>query len=382
MKQIDVFYHGEKIGTLRETEDKRVAFQYTDQWIKNGFSISPFSLPLQPTIFVPETRIFNGLHGVFADSLPDAWGHLLLDRYLMSIEVDPTTINIIDRLAYVGTSGMGALEYIPANDADYQVNGYDYDKIALACKKLLESKTSDQLDVLYKLGGTSGGTRPKILITEGQKDWIIKFPATNDSKISGKREYDYSLCAKQCGIHMTQTELIPSKICDGYFKTERFDRTRDEAGQVTKHLSVTIAGLLEADFRSPACDYNALMKCVKVLSRDNADQIEQMYRVMCYNVYGHNLDDHAKNFSFLCDENGWRLAPAYDLTYSTTYYGEHTTSINGKGKNITQEDMLNVGIKAGMKKNKCAEITQHIECKTQEMIGKYLTGRKLLTTKK
>ena len=91
--------------------------------------------------------------------------------------------------------------------------------IAKECENILSSKESNQLDILFKMGGSSGGTRPKILISENNRDWIIKFPSKSDPEISGKREFDYSLCAKGCGISMTETELIPSTVCEGYFKT-------------------------------------------------------------------------------------------------------------------------------------------------------------------
>ena len=368
-KMLDVYYHDMLIGTLAEASDKRIAFQYSDSWIKNGFTISPFSLPLADTVYLPQIQnrdIFHGLFGVFADSLPDSWGEVLLDRYLRTKGVDPGSITVIDRLSFVGNSGMGALEYRPSRAADYSVNGIDYDELAGDCEKILSSQESGKLDVLYRLGGSSGGTRPKVLITEGGKDWIVKFPAKKDPSISGKREYDYSVCAKNCGILMTETELIPSKLGEGYFKTERFDRIGKE-----KVFSVTAAGLLEADFRAPSCDYSTFFKLIKILTRDNEKDKKQMYRMMCFNVLNHNRDDHTKNFSFLyTEEQGWRLSPAYDITYSDTYYGEQTTSVNGKGKDISDEDLISVGVAAKLKKKFCRETLDMIR-EESAVLSKY-----------
>ena len=358
-KTLDVYYKGHLVGTMEETHDQLIAFQYSDDWIKNGFAISPFSLPLESRVFLPEPesrKNFNGLFGVFADSLPDSWGELLLDKYLQSIDISRDSISTLDRLAYVGNSGMGALEYYPSKTKDYSFDGLDYDSIAKECQIILSSKTPDQLNLLYKLGGSSGGSRPKILLKENEEEWIIKFPMREDDKNSGKKEYDYSLCAKKCGIKMTDTQLIPSKLCEGYFKTKRFDREKGE-----KILSITFAGLLEVDFRAPSCDYDHFMKLVNVLTYEDKQQIEQMFRIMCFNVFSHNLDDHTKNFSFLRKNNRWQLAPAYDLTYSNTYYGEHTTSVNGKGKGIQENDLLCVGIKAGLKMNQCKDIIKEIK---------------------
>ena len=301
-KKLEVCCYGELVGYLAETPDHVIAFQYADAWIRNGFSISPLSLPLGNGVFVPPEKCrdrFSGLFGVFADSLPDSWGQLLLDRRLSSMGIDRGDISTLDRLAFVGRSGMGALEYHPTREADFRIEtaGLDYDRIAKECDKILSSKTSDQLDVLYHLGGSSGGTRPKILLTENGRDWIIKFPASKDPAISGKREYDYSLCAKDCGISMTETDLIKSSVCEGYFKTERFDR---KAGE--KVFSITFSGLLEADFRAPSCDYETYQKLVRMLTKDNASDKEQMYRVMCFNCLTHNRDDHTKNFCENCLE--------------------------------------------------------------------------------
>ena len=361
-RKLDVTYKDRLVGSLAEMADRRIAFQYSSEWLRDGFTISPLSLPLKDGVFVPQERSrerFSGLFGVFADSLPDSWGEMLLDRYLEMLGISRGDITTLDRLAYVGRSGMGALEYIPSKEADFSIDvaGLNYDRVAVECEKLLSSKESDQLDILFKLGGSSGGTRPKILLTENGRDWIVKFPAKKDPAISGKREYDYSLCAKKCGIIMPETELIASSVCEGYFKTERFDRKDGK-----KIFSATFAGLLEADFRAPACDYSTYQKLIGMFTRGNRTDSEQMYRIMCFNVLTHNRDDHTKNFSFIYTEDrGWRLAPAYDLTYSDTYWGEHTTSVNGKGKDITWEDMIKVGTEAGLSKKYCKESLTEIQ---------------------
>ena len=381
-KKIEVYYHGDIVGYLAETPNYLIAFQYADNWLRNGFSISPLSLPLNNSVFIPPEKCrdrFGGMFGVFADSLPDSWGQLLLDRYLSSLGIDKGDVGTLDKLAYIGKSGMGALEYHPAKEIDFHIDaaGLNYDRIAEECENILSSKTSDQLDLLYHMGGSSGGTRPKILLSEGDKDWIIKFPASKDPAISGKREYDYSLCAKDCGIIMTETDLVPSSICEGYFKTERFDRKGEN-----KIFCVTFAGLLEADFRAPSCDYSTFMKLIRMLTRDNNEDKEQLYRIMCFNVLTHNRDDHTKNFSFLyTEENGWRFAPAYDLTYSDTYWGEQTTSVNGKGKGISDKDLVKVGTDAGLKRSFCVDCLEEIRDKSG-VLGQYVGGQKYHRTAK
>ena len=376
-RKLEVYYHDCLVGYLAETRDRMIAFQYSEEWLGNGFSISPLSLPLNNNVFVPPEKCrerFSGLFGVFADSLPDSWGELLLDRHLGALGISRGDITTLDRLAYIGRSGMGALEYYPAKETDFSMDtvGLNYDQISEECAKVLTSKESDQLDVLYCLGGSSGGTRPKILLAEDGKDWIVKFPASKDPAISGKREYDYSLCAKNCGIIMTETELVTSSVCDGYFKTERFDRKDGK-----KIFSVTFSGLLEADFRAPSCDYTTYLKLIRMLTKDNTVDKEQMYRVMCFNILTHNRDDHTKNFSFLyTEDDGWRLAPAYDLTYSDTYWGEQTTSVCGKGTDISEKELIKAGTEAGLSKSFCIEALGDIRERT-EMLDPYLGDRKL-----
>ncbi len=376
MKQgnaLQVLYDGKLVGTLAMTADHKAAFQYSEEWIENGFPISPFSLPLKEQVFVPTKDYFNGLFGVFADSLPDNWGRLLLNRLLRAHKQNPDKLTVLDRLAIVGKSGMGALTYYPEREINEKYGDVDLDELAEQCQKILNTEYSDKLDELYRLGGTSGGARPKIMTTIDGEEWIIKFPAHVDGKNAGKMEYDYSCCAKECGITMSETRLFTSEKCEGYFGIKRFDRISDKNGQKRIHM-LTAAALLELDFEQPSLDYHSLMKLTKILTRDAEKDIEEMFCRMCFNVFAHNRDDHLKNFTYLYDEENdrWSLSPAYDLTYSNTYYGEHTTTVDGNGRNPGRKELLAVGIAAGMKKETCVESMNMIEKCVKNMLGKYL----------
>ena len=137
---------------------------------------------------------------------------------------------------------------------------------------------------------------------------------------------------------------------------------------------LTAAALLEIDYEQPNLDYHQLMKLTKIITRENLYDIENMYRQMCFNVYAHNRDDHSKNFTYVYneDKDGWRLSPAYDLTYSSTYYGEHTTTVDGNGRNPDIKELVAVGTVAGMSKDKCVVIAQDIEKCVKDMLGKYI----------
>lgn len=370
---LNVFYDNRHVGTLALTSSHKVAFQYSEEWLRNGFSISPFSLPLEKKVFVPSESCFDGLFGVFADSLPDNWGRLLLSRLLKKRNISMDSISVLDRLAIVGSSGMGALEYRPEMSIAPKTDEDDLDELAEQCRRILNTEYSDKLDELFYLGGSSGGARPKVLTEIDGTDWIIKFPAHVDSKDAGKMEYDYSVCAKACGILMPETKLFLSKNCKGYFGVTRFDRT-DEDGKKKKRQMLTAAALLELDYTQPSLDYNSLMKLTKILTGNNTSDMEGMFRIMCFNVFAHNRDDHSKNFSFLYDEdeNQWHLSPAYDLTYSSTYYGEHTTTVDGNGKDPGEKELLSVGRKAGMKESDCMKIIHRIRDCVNEMLEEYI----------
>lgn len=363
IKSLQVFFNEKKVGTLALMKNNIVAFEYDNEWLNNGFSISPFSLPLKKQVFIPRIDPFDGLYGVFSDSLPDGWGRLLVDRMLNSQNINPRQISQIDRLAIVGETGMGALSYKPEyNLLEEKDCQEDYDSLALSCKKILNTEYSADLDNLFRLGGSSGGARPKILTKIDNEDWIIKFPSSLDDNNIGELEYLYSVCAKKCKIDMPETKLFPSKISSGYFGIKRFDRKKLLTGAIRKLHMISVSGLLETSHRIPNLDYNDLMQLTLNLTK-SFEEVEKLFRLMCFNVFSHNRDDHSKNFSFIYNEdlNKWELSPAYDLTYSYSINGEHATTINGNGANPGLNDILNVAEKIGLDKKKAKKIAIEIE---------------------
>lgn len=367
--RIDVYMNGCHVGTMAETKH-RAAFQYSDEWIETGYSISPFSLPLDKRLFIPEYSPFEGVWGVFADTLPDGWGRLVVDRYIRrKFNLNADEIDGFQRLTLVSDSGMGALNYRPAVDILDDEYAGNFDELALECKKLLEEDFVENLDELFQFGGSSGGARPKIHTRINGEDWIIKFPSSHDGKTIGLQEYEYSLCAKKCGLEMSETRLFDSEICAGYFGTKRFDRKPDGR----KVHMVSVSGLLETSHRYPNLDYTQLMKLTRMMTQD-MQEIKKMYDMMCFNVFAHNRDDHSKNFSFLYleDEGRWTVSPAYDLTYSSSQGGEHATTVDGEGRNPGMDDILRVAKKAGIDARYAKARAKEIEEITREMLNGYL----------
>lgn len=358
-----------RVGTLAAVPDHRVAFEYDPQWLQDGFSISPLSLPLQRGVFVPKGYDpFEGLFGVFSDSLPDGWGRLLVDRLLKKKGIDPAGVDSLTRLAIVGSSGMGALQYYPEREWKERQEGLSLDELAAGCASFLETDESENLDELFRLGGSSGGARPKVNYQIDGEEWIVKFASAHDRRDIGQQEYEYSLCARACGIQMPETRLMPSVFCSGYFATKRFDRARKRR----IHM-ISVAGLLETSHRIPNLDYHILMKLTLRLTNDYS-QLEELYRRMCFNVFSHNRDDHSKNFSYLYDaEQGrWILSPAYDLTYSSSIGGEHATTVDGNGSNPGKKELLAVANAMKLDLNWCERTADVIEEKVETHLKKWL----------
>ncbi|MBP3895840.1 MAG: type II toxin-antitoxin system HipA family toxin [Mogibacterium sp.] len=374
---LKVYYNDLTVGSLAETADGRVAFEYDELWVSEGFPISPFSLPLRKEVFVPGRDCPDGMFGVFRDSLPDAWGRLLVDRVLRKSGVNPSDISMLDRLAIVGHSGMGALIYVPEWNiaSEYEIGTLD--EVAAACRSIFLNEETDYIDALYSMGGSSGGARPKILVSDHDGDWIIKFPSSYDSGEIGEQEYEYSVAARKCGITMPETRLFESEKCSGYFGIKRFDRELWADGSVKRKHMITAEGLLETDHRLPNLDYADLMKLCKILTFSDKEELLQMYRRMCFNVFAHNRDDHSKNFSYVYndDREKYEMSPAYDLTYSTTYYGEHTTTVAGEGANPGMDELIKVGTEAGLGKSLCTETAKEIRSIAEPLAAKW-SGRR------
>lgn len=337
-------------------KNREIFFEYDAAFIPLGLSLSPFKLPLNSGVFTADDRTFEGLFGVFNDSLPDGWGKLLLDRKLMSVGINPKTLSPLDRLCFVGAHGMGALSYEPENPVNHHSLLQDLDAIDDEIQNYQTQEDDRYLDDLIALGDSAIGARPKILLRVNNQDWLIKFRASMDPKDSGAIEYAYHLMAIEAGLHVPVAKLFPSKKGSGFFGVKRFDRVKNE--RIHMH---TISGLLHADHREPSLDYETIMKATLHLTRD-IKQCEIQFRHAVFNVLSHNRDDHSKNFSFLMDAQGtWRVSPAYDLIFSSGPSGEHSTMLMGEGKNPKLVHLLKLSKIANIEHNKALAIIEQVQ---------------------
>lgn len=331
------------VGRLAIHENT-IYFEYLSSFLQNGFDLSPLRLPRQSGVFAFSPTIFEGLAGVFNDSLPDGWGRLLIDRYLRSQSFLPEALTPLDRLTFVGSGGMGALVYEPDQGTDESPSSIHLDALAEQTREVLNGRADAVLQELIDLNGSSAGARPKAMIgldadrkkvihgvhelPAGFQHWLVKFANIQDGEDAGAVEFAYSAMAKSAGIDVPDIHLFASAREAGHFSIRRFDRD----GRRRFHVH-TASGLLHSDFRFPALDYEDLAALTGKLTRD-IRETEKMYRLAVFNVLAHNRDDHGKNFTFILNDLGeWKLAPAYDLTYSNGPRGEQSTTVMGEGRN-------------------------------------------------
>ncbi|MEI8366498.1 MAG: type II toxin-antitoxin system HipA family toxin [Parachlamydiaceae bacterium] len=348
-------------------------FEYSPQFLELGMELSPFKLPLTSGVIPCEERVFDGLFGLFNDSLPDGWGRLLLDRKLMEKGFHPNTLTPLDRLKYVGTQGMGALRYEPAfPPAAFQQKSIELDLLAAECLQFQVNEQVEFIDDLLLMNGSSAGARPKILVSidpdtelfqmtsnrsaDFHNDWIIKFCSSTDLQDSGPIEYAYHLMAKEAGLVIPEARLFKTQKGNSYFGVKRFDRT--EHTFIHAH---TLSGLIHADHRIPSLDYEAILKVTYFLTK-NIGESEKQFRNSAFNVFAYNRDDHAKNFSFLMDKQGvWSVSPAYDLIFSNGPGGEHCTTVMGNGKNPGVSDLLKLATVAQIPLSKAHLIIDQVK---------------------
>jgi serine/threonine-protein kinase HipA len=340
------------VGTLAEQRG-RVFFEYADAWLESGWNLSPFRIPFQRGLAEHRDRGFGPLPGLFADSLPDGWGLLLMDRHWRSLGRDPAALGPLERLAWLGTCTMGALTYHPPAGPEAGPDApFDLADLARRSRELLAGRSREVPPQLLRAGGSPGGARPKVLagfdpardrIRSGEADlpedfehWLVKFPARDDETDAGAMEFAFSLMARAAGLDLPETRLFKTRGGGRYFGARRFDRDHDR-----RFHFHSFGNLIHADFRIPSCDYADLLKVTAMLTRDHREVLKA-FRWMVFNVLAHNRDDHAKNFAFLLDHGSgeWRLTPAYDLTFSEGPGGEHSMTVGGEGRDPGSAQIL------------------------------------------
>jgi serine/threonine-protein kinase HipA len=373
---VEVTVWGMRVGAVAlDPTSGFYAFEYHRDWIARGIELAPLTMPARPGVWVfpslPEAT-FHRLPALLADSLPDDFGNALIDAWLAAQGVRRADVSPLDRLAYLASRAMGALEFRPSRGPRYRVpSAIELGELVEGARRMLggafagDRETETALHSLIQVGTSAGGARAKAVIAwnpatgqirsgqlpadPGFEYWLIKLDGVGrDSELGagesyGRIEYAYSLMARAAGIDMTECRLLEENG-RAHFMTKRFDRSDDGA----KHHSITLCDLAEIDFRlRGANEYAQLFQVLDELGLD-ASTREQAFRRMAFNVLARNCDDHTKNHSFLLDspDAQWRLSPAYDVTFAYNPRGEwtyqHLMGVNGRFSGITRADLLAV----------------------------------------
>ena len=360
-----------RVGTLAEGTAGQHFFEYDADFLLDPWWLSPFKLPPRAGLFQHKDREFGPLPGLFADSLPDGWGLLLMSRYFAAKGRTFASVTPLERLAFLGRNTMGALTFHPPAEAPGQAGEkVDLDELASSSREVLRGDARELLPMLLRTGGSPGGARPKVLVglrgeelIAGEGDlppdfeaWMVKFAVAEDATESGRIEAAYARMAEAAGIDMPPTRLFETAGGAAFFGVKRFDR------EGTKRVHIhTFGGLIHADFRIPSCDYQQLLEVSALLTKSQL-AAEQQYRRMVFNVMAHNRDDHVKNFSFLLrGPKDWQLTPAYDLTFAEGPGGEHSMTVAGEGKAPGKKELLSLAGAAGLTAERAKEICEEVQ---------------------
>ena len=374
MREFDslkVMCHDRLVGRLAMGINDTCLFQYEKEWLDSGFSISPLKLPLRADLFEADYLPFQGNFGVFEDSMPGGYGEYVLQKELEKRGVNYKALNPLQRLSIVGSSGMGALCYIPDNKITMPRGSVDLDEVQQSALDVLSGKTDENAGRLYVDSGNSGGVRPKMLLQDEGRNWLVKFRHTYDPIASGVIEFMYNQAAKEAGITVPRFKLFKGR----YFGEERFDLSPDGK---RIHM-VTASGLLNEGINPPKMDYKALLALTGYITQDHIE-VEQQFRRMVFNYYAENFDDHARNFSFLYVDGKWKLSPAYDMTHDSPL-GQHATTVGYKA-NPTEEDFIEAGASVQITRQLCTDIIDEVKPIGQRLVKRLKESYLCLSEKK
>ena len=392
---------GRTIGAVTWQEDRACAiFEYETHFQQSGIEVSPITMPIRQAIYqFPELRSsFSGLPGLVADSLPDKFGHRLIDAWLASQGRQPGSMNPVERLCYIGRRGMGALEFEPATGPQDDLDsGIDVGALTALANTVLSQRgelsgmingsaeDQAQLQNILRVGTSAGGARAKALLLwnrstgefrsgqlagpDGFEHWLLKFDGIHDNRDReladplgyGRLEYAYYLMAVAAGIQMKECRLH-EEGGRAHFMTRRFDRTDDGK----KIHMLTLAALCHYDYNDPlSYSYEQAMLAIRQICENPIQDAEQQFLRAVFNVMARNQDDHVKNITFLMDPSGrWRLSPAYDVAYAYNPDGaftrRHQMSINGKRDQFVMDDLTALAVAGAIKPARAKKLVRQV----------------------
>lgn len=365
MKKLTVFYvgWGERwpLATLADN-GRTILFEYTAEAMRQQLELSPRMLELNVSAYEDFPVHQMRLPGLVADSLPDGWGLLLMDRAFRRAGLQ--SVSPLDRLAFIGDRAMGALSYEPADPDTLPDEDVKLLDVAKQVQMVVDGADAEVLRRLMLLGGSPHGARPKALVyydpasgvmrtqaSDNEEPWLVKFPANGEHKDTCAIEHAYAQLAVACGLEMPQTRYFDLDSRHAAFGIQRFDR--QNGMRVPMH---TLAGFLHADFRIPSVDATTFLRATRAITHDEREVAKAFQRVV-FNVAFNNRDDHVKNFAFCLDQQRqWKLAPAYDLTFNEGPGGEHQMDVCGEARTPGRAELMRLATVAAVPAAEASEI--------------------------
>lgn len=370
MKKLLVHYCGWGedwlLGELRDDGDE-LLFSYSAEALRQGLELSPLRLKLQASPVGAFPAWQHQLPGLIADSLPDGWGLLLMDRLFRQQGLRHP--RPLDRLAFIGDRGMGALRFVPASTTNDPIPDWSLLALAEESQRTLAGEARTALQALALTGGSPQGARPKALVQfdaeSGQistrpdamgSPWLVKFPAQGEHREVCAIEQLYATLARACDIEMPDSRRFELSSRLAAFGVARFDR--EQGIRVPIH---SLASLLHVDFRLPgSTDYTSFLRATRLLTRSETE-VAKAYERTVFNVLFHNRDDHPKNFAWrLNRERRWKLAPAFDLTFSGGPMGQHHMDICGEARQPGRQNLLQLASEGGMSQKEAIQIIDRL----------------------
>ena len=364
-EQVKVYYEGwgERWlwGTLMSTTTlggrPQILFEYSQEARAHGLELSSYTLPLHgPQLRRDFPHHQLGLPGPVYDALPDGWGMLLMDRLFRQRGLITARIGPLERLAYIGSHTMGALSFEPIAPAGEALQQHiALEQLAADVQKVLQGADGEFLQRLLQMGGSPQGARPKALIyrdphtgtlttaaTPGFEAWLVKFPAKDEHAEVCAIERVYAECLRLCGIQTPKTEYFSLPNGQAAFASQRFDRQDD-----LRIPMQSLASFTGADYRAPgALDYVNFLRATRLCTNDVREMAYAFERAV-FNVVFNNRDDHPKNFAYLMSPAGqWKLAPAYDVTFSEGPGGYHQMDVMGQALAVDRAALLRLAEEA------------------------------------
>jgi serine/threonine-protein kinase HipA len=389
---VEVLIWGQTVGAIAlDPRSNYYAFEYAPKFKAQEVELAPLQMPLSqgrdPFVFtsLPQ-ETYKRLPAMLADALPDDFGNALINAWMAERGVPANNITALDRLAYMGKRGFGALEFRPLRGpSGGSSTAIELGKLINVARQAVlgqldsDTHTKAALAQIIQVGTSAGGARAKASVAwnaqtnelragqfdveDGFEHWLLKFDGVGKDKQLGtsmdygRIEYAYYLMAVDAGISMSECRLLEENG-RAHFMTKRFDRL----GNVKLHMQ-SLCAMAHLDYKQKAThSYDQLFSTMQALNLPKADFLQAL-RLMVFNVLAANMDDHTKNFAFILPQGGaWRLSPAYDVTHAysqnSEWVNQHLMSINGKFANISKSDIEAVAERYDMRKQVSPVITK------------------------